>query len=166
MKRLIVLWCFGFLVISASSVFAVDKLPASYFCKHDPAVPQEGELCELLYSTFEDTGLVNFDIDEDRPHFRFMVMPTMRDGYWSITIASNFYYPPLRGLALSAFISSYLLTPGGDNGASYSYMVGRVLEGTHGWMVRSGDILVDLTRKDTGGVKTVNLDEVGASDAH
>jgi hypothetical protein len=79
------------------------------------------------------------------PHFYLIVLPTERGGYISLTIASNFYYPPLNGLVLSVYIGGFIIEPDVFNDAVADDIMGGVALETSKWMIREKDNLLGIT---------------------
>ena len=127
-------------------------LPVEYICSQDPAEPLEAEFCARLQVALANTGFITFDpVPDGVPYFRTIVLPTVRDGYLSVAVASNFMYPPLSGLALSAYISGFIIIPGGVTDGNVETIAMRVLHGTAEWMqAAEGDIL-DIPPNGLGG---------------
>ena len=144
------------LLLLAVPAYGFDKLPARYYCKADDAVPEEAEFCGKMRIIFESTGFVELDVDGSSPHFRIVILPTVRDGYYSITVASGFVYPPLNGLVLSAYLSGYLLQPGGMTDENIQYIAQTSLRGIFGWMAESGDAIIKI--KPSSGGAAVEAD--------
>ena len=132
-----------------------QTLPARYYCKADDAIPEEAEFCGKMRIAFESTGFVELDVDGSRPHFRIVVLPTVRDGYYSITVASGFVYPPLNGLVLSAYLSGYLLQPGGMTDENIQYIAQTSLRGIFSWMAESGDAIIKIGKPDATVLEAV-----------
>jgi len=130
MRRMIIILSVLFFAASASAEFPID-----YQCHSDPDVPLEAELCTRYKVALADSGFITFEYSENKPYFRIIVLPTARDGYISISIASNFLYPPLAGFALSAHLSSYIMLPGGLTDTHLRYMVAQNLRGISMWLV-------------------------------
>ena len=124
-------------LLFAGSAYASEPYPVDYKCIADASRPKEAEFCTIFKVQLALSGLVVFDIDKDRPYFQIIVLPTTRGGYLSVTVASNFIYPPLAGLALSAYISSYIVIPSQAEELERcaGYMVGKNLTGISEWML-------------------------------
>ena len=137
MKRTIIILS---LLLVASVVSAADKIPAQYFCKADPDLADEVKVCNDLRSAFERTGYIAFGAEDGVAHFRILVLPTVRDGYASITVASSFLYPPLHGLALSAATSGYLILPGGLTEDNMNLIAVDTMRHVFIWIVDSKEI--------------------------
>ena len=134
MRRTIIIFV---VLLFAGGAYAADPFPVDYQCVSDPSRPTEAVFCEVFRIQLIATGMFKFDIDRSRPFFMIVVLPTVRDGYLSVTVASNFIYPPFAGLALSAYISSYMVDPvqGEDLERCAEYMVKKNLVGISQWMV-------------------------------
>ena len=156
MKRSIIILV---LLLLAVPAYGFDKLPARYYCKADDAVPEEAEFCGKMRIAFESTGFVELDVDGSSPHFRIVVLPTVRDGYYSITVASGFVYPPLNGLVLSAYLSGYLLQPGGMTEENTRYIAQTSLRGIFSWMVESGDAIIKIGKADATVLEAVDKED-------
>ena len=115
----------------------LQPYPVDLQCIADPSRPAEAAFCEVFRIRLVATGMFEFDIDVSRPYFMIIVLPTVRDSYYSVTVASNFIYPPLAGLALSAYLSSYIITPGQaeELDRCATFMVNKNLIGISEWMV-------------------------------
>ena len=122
-------------LLFAGSAYGADPFQVEYICIADPSRPAEAEFCALFQIQLFASGMFEFDIDKSRSHFQIIILPTVRDGYYSVTVASNFIYPPLAGLALSAYLSSYIIAPiqGEDLVRCVDYMVQKVIVGTSEW---------------------------------
>ena len=75
--------------------------------------------------------------DPAAPHFQLLILPTARGGYISVTIASNLIYPPLNGLALSAYIGGFIILPDALCDGIADEIMDRVSMGTATWMVNA-----------------------------
>ena len=127
------------ILLFAGPVFA--QYPVEYHCQADISRPAEAVFCEIFKERLLASDMVIYKVDENRPYFQIIVLPTVRDSYTSVTVASNFMYPPLAGLALSAYLSSYILTPvqGEDLEKCIDYMVRKNIAGISEWMVWFGE---------------------------
>lgn len=132
MRRTIVIFAVLFF---AGPVYSADPYLVDYICISNPAHPGEAEFCELYRDQLIASESVVFAVDLEAAHFKFIILPTMRDEYTAVTVASNFMYPPLAGLALSAYLSSYILTPvqGEDLVRCIRYMIGKNFDAIAEW---------------------------------
>ena len=135
MRRMIIILSILLVAGSAGAAFPVD-----FHCASDPDHPKEAEFCRVIKVQFAATGMVVYEFDQNKPHFRIVVLPTARGDHISVTIASTFIYPPLDGLALSVFLSSYLLVPCSDAEfvSAAEYMAKQNVMGVSRWMVWFG----------------------------
>jgi hypothetical protein len=114
---------------------SISGFPVEYICAQDPNEPLEAEFCARLQVALGNTGFITFDpVPDGVPYFHIIVLPTVRDGYLSVAVASNFMYPPLNGLALSAYVSGFIVIPDGVTDESVKQIAMRVLYGTAQWM--------------------------------
>jgi hypothetical protein len=125
-------------VIMVTTVaLASDPYPVNFECASSPDRPEEADFCQIYKIQLAATGMAVYEFDRSRPHFMVIVMPTARDGYLSVAVASNFMYPPLAGLALSAHLSSYLVIPvdsEDDLVDVAGYMANMNIKGISEWM--------------------------------
>ena len=131
MKRMIII-----LSVLFYAHLAAAEYPVQYQCTANSEEPLEGRFCADYKDSLESSGFIVLEYDENSPYFRIIVLPTARDGYLSITIASNFLYPPLAGFALSAHLSSYIMSPGGiDQDGVLDYIARQNIRGISLWMI-------------------------------
>lgn len=139
MKRMIIILVLLLVAVPGLA----QELPAEYICAADPSEPLEAEFCARFQVALANTGYISFDpVLDGQPYFHIIVLPTVRDGYLSVAVASNFMYPPLDGLALSAYLSGFIIIPGGVTDENIVQIALRVLHGTAEWMqATEGDVM-------------------------
>ena len=121
---------------------AAAEYPIQYRCMSNPEEPLEGRFCASYRDALESSEFIVMEYDENGSYFRIIVLPTARDGYLSITVASNFLYPPLAGFALSAHISSYIMSPGGmEQEGVMEYIANKNIVGISLWMLAFDDVM-------------------------
>ena len=123
------------ILLFAGSAYA--QFPVDFECVSDPLRPKEAEFCRIFKVRLAASGDVVYEFNPERSYFMIIVLPTVRDGYFGITVASNFIYPPLAGLALSAYLSSYVITPdqADELDRCAEFMVGKNIQGISEWLV-------------------------------
>jgi len=119
----------------AGPVFS--QFPVDFKCIADASRPLEAEFCHIFKIRLAASGDVVYEFNPERSYFMIIILPTVRDGYYSVTVASNFIYPPLAGLALSAYLSSYIIIPvqAEELDRCAEFMVRKNIEGISEWMV-------------------------------
>lgn len=112
----------------------VTPFPVTFMCPSNNAL--EVLFCKQLYAELDRNTYITFSVDKTQPHFTFIALPTSGDTeYLSVTVASNFEYPPLNGLSLSAFLGSYLIKPGGCDGNTATHIANSMVTGSSRWLV-------------------------------
>jgi hypothetical protein len=119
------------------------QLPYAYHCQYENDI--EHEICSFLAAAMVRSVEMVEAEDTSRPHFFLIVLPTERGGYISVTIASNFFYPPLNGLVLSVYIGGFIVEPDIFNDEVADNIMGGVALETAKWMIREGDNLLGIT---------------------
>jgi hypothetical protein len=136
MKRMIII----FSLFLAAPVFADEpKYPVIFTCQATNNVALEEQFCADLGAALAKTGKIDFDTHDDAVFFHIIVLPTARDNYLAASIAVNFIYPPLDGLALSAYTSIFLIDPGGVEEGNLDTIADRILLGVSHWVVWAKD---------------------------
>ena len=144
MKRLTCLtFCLLIAIVSFCIVYwpqplsaEITPFPVKFHCANQTAL--ERQFCEEFYAELCRNTYITFSIDETKPHFSFIVLPTSGDTeYISVTVASMFEYPPLQGLSLSAFLGSFLIKPGGCDAGSARHISNVMVTGSSRWLVAS-----------------------------
>ena len=130
MKRTIIILSVLLLAATASA-----QLPYHYRCQHDKKQPLEVELCSSLAAAMMRSDTMIDATDPNLPHFVLIILPTARGGYISVAIASLFIYPPLNGLALSAYFGGYIIMPDKLDDQVASVIMDKVSIGTASWMI-------------------------------
>ena len=112
----------------------VTPFPVKFICPSN--TPLETQFCRQLYAALDGNAYITFSIDETKPHFSFIILPTSGDTeYISVMVASNFEYPPLNGLSLSAFLGSFLIKPGGCDAPVVTHISNALVTGSSRWLV-------------------------------
>ena len=150
----VLIWA-GFTYLPASEPDTVittsNPFPVDFRCMHSSEA--ELELCGELGAAFLNTGDVVFDVDESRPFFRVVVLPTERDGYYSVTIVSGFFYPPLDGLALSAYFMGVIIEPDGMTEENMNVLARSTVTGMSKWLLASGEQILGLCENRPKGLE-------------
>ena len=113
------------------------QLPYRYECHAEEKYPLEIKLCSSLAAAMERSDTMLVADDSSVPYFHLTILPTARGGYISVMIASNLIYPPLNGLALSAYLAGFLIEPGKLDVHTADEMMNRVSIGTARWVIGS-----------------------------
>ena len=132
---------------------ASAQLPYAFQCHPDADSALEVELCSSLAAAMTKSDTMVDAEDPFAPHFQLLILPTARGGYISVTIASNFVYPPLSGLALSAYIGGFMILPDKLCEKTADEIMDRTSIGTATWMVKAEPAIRDIPT----GVKPVGL---------
>lgn len=144
MRRSIILLSLLLLAVPA----VANELPVEYICVANPDMPGEGAFCAGFKAALLKTGFITYDRIQGKPFFHIIVLPTMRDDYTAVTVASNFIYPPLNGLALSAYFAGFIIRPGGVTESNLDEIANRVVSSTAEWMIAAADNVIRLDPQD------------------
>ena len=118
---------------------ASAELPYLYECHYDDKQPLEVDTCAALAAAMDrNDAMVDVD-DLNGMYFHLVVLPTARDGYISVTLASSLIFPPLNGLALSAYIGGFMLLPEQLCDEAADELMGRLSLNTAEWLVEAED---------------------------
>ena len=136
MKRTIIILSVLLLASTASA-----QVPYRYQCLTDAEHKMETTLCSSLAAAMSrNTNMIEAE-DPDLPYFQLVILPTERGGYISVTIASNLIYPPLNGLALSAYLGGFLILPDMLDIQVADEIMSRTALGTSKWIIGSEDAI-------------------------
>lgn len=127
-----------------------EGIPVDLKCLENPEKPIEVEFCAAFKQALLDTGSVTYDFQEGSPHFGFVVIPVERDQYLSVSMASNLYFPPLDGLALSAYLGGFIVLPGAHTDAeAHEVMATRIVYASAEYVQANVDWLLQFSRSQS-----------------
>ena len=143
MRRTIIILTVLLIASTASA-----QLPYAFQCQHDEKQPLEVQLCSSLAAAMARNEYMTALTEPRNPYFHMIILPTARGGYLSVTIASSLIYPPLNGLALSAYLGGFIIKPGMLDSEIADEMIGRAAIGTAEWMIGAEEAINAIPRGD------------------
>ena len=144
MRRTIIILTVLLMASTASA-----QLPYFFHCQHNEKEPLEVQLCASLAAAMDrNADMIDAD-DPDKPFFHLIILPRARGGYISVTIASNLIYPPLNGLALSAYLGNFIVIPDGLEDSLADEVMRHVAIGTSKWMIQAEKSILAIPRDPT-----------------
>ena len=131
------------------SLLSNNKWPVRYECiLSEQSSDLELQFCQEFKAVLGGNEFISYNYDESRPYFFVVVLTTERNAHIGATIAVDFIYPPLDGLAISSFYGNYLIEPEGVGKAHvYRFIVKRLVMQTAEWMVWARPILLQLNHR-------------------